>query len=619
MGDESREQLTLPTNTIFALLEDTRAFANGNGSFLFMEPVEQIVAYDRNEIEPALRVIDRARQSGKYLAGYISYEAGYHFVDKQNFKNKKTPQANNQPLIHFCIFSRCIRLTNEQADNLIARTVAQEVCAVFEFDLSESKDRYMSNLEKIHHYIREGDTYQVNHTLKYRFKYEGSALALYRELRKRQPVEYAAFLNFPENYILSLSPELFIRKTGRVLESKPMKGTARRGGTEREDEQIIQSLKNDPKIQSENVMIVDLIRNDIGRLAEPGSVQVENLFEVQTFKTLHQVISTIKGNVDEHISIFDIVANLFPCGSITGAPKIRTMEIIEELEADTRGVYTGAIGYIMPNNDFCFNVPIRTIVSPGEGRAEMGIGSGIIFEADAEEEYKECLLKSKFLTDINDQFQLIEAILFNADADYFVNLNEHLARLKQSASIFGFACDPERVISVLIASTKKLVSGLYKARLLLYKNGEIEVNLSGVKQDIPARREVLISRERSNSQSIFLRHKTTMRKTYDTAYAQASAKGAYDVIFFNEKEQLTEASRHNLFVEKSGILFTPTVSSGLLPGVYRDSLICSDRYTVIEKELYYDDLIAADRIYLTNAIRGLVEVKLADDFGKNLK
>lgn len=600
----------LQTNAVFALFENTQDNSNTALSYLFVDPVGQIVANDKNEIQDALNAIDVAKRGGQYLAGYITYEAGYHIVDKHDFSHSGSSHSNKLPLVDFYIFSKCVQITREDADRLLDNTVQHEMCAVYDFELSETKQQYIANLSKIHRYIMDGDTYQVNHTLKSHFKYEGSPLALYQELRDRQPVQFAAFLNFPESYVLSLSPELFIRKTGGCLEAKPMKGTAHRGSTDLEDELIARSLRNDPKTQSENVMIVDLVRNDIGRIAKAGSVRVENLFEVQTFKTLHQMISTIKGEVDENIPISDVIKNLFPCGSVTGAPKIRTMEIIEKLESEDRGIYTGAIGYITPDNDFCFNVPIRTIVSPEKGIAEMGIGGGIIFEANAENEYKECLLKSKFLTDINDRFQLIEAILYNADTRNYINLKQHLNRLKASASTFGFVYDSDVVQSALIDAAENAISGLYKSRLLLYNNGEVSVSITKLELHNPAKRHILISQKFANSNSIFLYHKTTMRREYEEAYDQAIAKGAYDVVFFNESGQVTEASRHNLFIKKDGQLYTPPIKSGLLPGIFREIILADNRYSVIENELYYEDLIGADHIYLTNAIRGLVEVDL---------
>lgn len=600
---------SLYTDSAFALLEDTRGQSDGSSSLLFSEPIDQIIAYEPEDIAAALNAIDKARQTGKYLCGYMAYEAGYHIVDKQNFTFKKS-ENNKSPLVNFYVFSNCVRLSRQEVDDLFENGVPNSTCAVYDLELTESKDKYVSNLEKIHSYILEGDTYQVNHTMKYQFNYQGSSLSLYRELRERQPVEFAAYLNFPEGRVLSLSPELFIRKTGAVLESKPMKGTAGRGSTDMEDQKIVQSLKNDPKTQSENVMIVDLIRNDIGRIAKSGTVKVSDLFEVQTFKTLHQVISAIQGEVDRDVSITEVMSNLFPCGSITGAPKIRTMEIIEELEVESRGIYTGAIGYIMPNNDFCFNVPIRTIVSPEPGKAEMGIGSGIIFEADSHDEYEECLLKAKFLTGINEKIQLIEAILYDADVKRFFNLSLHLNRLKNSANTFGFSFDYEKIMSELTASVSGQAMGRYKVRLLLQKNGDVDVGASPVTEEITDQRSLVISDTRIDSNSVFQYHKTTIREKYEDGYQQAIANGAYDVVFLNELNQLAEASRHNIFIEKNGKLFTPPLSAGVLPGIYRERILNDSRYSASEKDLYYEDLVSADRIFLTNAIRGLVEVKI---------
>ncbi len=608
----------LPLLETFALLENTRASRDSCASFLFTDPCEQIVAHSPDDISSALVAIDMHRKAGHYLCGYVSYEAGYYLVDKNNFHLLKAV-SSNVPLINFLAFTLCARLTKEDVDRLINEPEQGRSCAVYNFNLSEGKERYLRNIEKIRKYIRDGDTYQVNHTLKYHFNYDGSPLCLYRELRNRQSVEYGAFLNFPEARILSLSPELFLQKKDKELISKPMKGTARRGKESLEDNAIRLALKNDPKTLSENVMIVDLIRNDIGRIADPGSVQVKNLFEVQSFETIHQMISTVCGTVPSEISISKILYNLFPCGSITGAPKIRTMEIIEEIEQEPRGVYTGAIGYITPTNDFCFNVPIRTIVSTKPAHAEMGIGSGIIYEADGDDEFRECILKAKFLTGINEKFQLIETMLYEYETGIIQNISHHLSRLENSAAFFGFTCNLDHVISTIHAALERITVGRHKIRLLLSHDGSVGMAIAPVDVTVTSSKWLMLSPERVQSGSVFQFHKTTMRSHYERAYRMAVESGAYDTLFLNEKGEIAEASRHNIFIVRDGEFLTPPVTAGILAGIGRAAILGSSRYASREAELSLQDIATAERIYLSNSVRGLVEVAIHPTFSEQLR
>jgi para-aminobenzoate synthetase/4-amino-4-deoxychorismate lyase len=484
--------------------------------------------------------------------------------------------------------------------------------AIYNLALNMSRDDYINSISKVRKYIREGDTYQVNFTLKYRFQYQGNAIALYQRLRERQRVEFGALLNFPEFTVLSLSPELFLRKKGTRLESKPMKGTAARGSSPEQDATIVASMKQDAKTQSENVMIVDLIRSDIGRVSDLRSVGVKDMFEVQTYETLHQMISTVHGNVAPDISFAEVLRHLFPCGSITGAPKIRTMQIIEELEAEHRGIYTGAIGYLTPDNDFCFNVPIRTCVAYHNGTAEMGVGSGIIYEANAQAEFEECLLKARFLTGINSYFQLLESMYYQSATGTIPKLAEHVSRLVRSAEVFHFSFNQEAMIDAVHNAIKGL-HGDHKVRVALEQSGHLDIQITRLEmsRDSTKRPYIEISLSSVNSRSLWLRYKTTERRLYDAEYEKYSAQGAYEVLFLNEFGQFTEASRHNLFIEKNGYLFTPPVKVGLLEGVERKALMEQEGICCIEKVLKAEDLLDADRILLTNAVRGVVEVQLS--------
>ncbi|MDO0945839.1 aminodeoxychorismate synthase component I [Chromohalobacter israelensis] len=598
-------------DNIFILLENTRCSNGNRTSLLFENPVFEVICYRNDALRAALREIDELRGQGYYLSGYLAYEAGYALSDKQDFAFCRRPSSDT-PLVHFYAFRDVRRLSQQQASRFLeSRTPDATPSAIRHLALNETRDRYLKNIEKIKSYIREGDTYQINYTLKYRLEYQGSPIALYRKLRHRQKVEFGGFLNFPEYSVLSLSPELFLRKQGTALESKPMKGTFPRGVTPQEDAGILDTMRHDAKTRSENVMIVDLLRNDISRIASPGSVAVKNLFEIQTFETLHQMISTVTGSIAPDARIEHVFRELFPCGSITGAPKIRTMQIIEELEREPRGVYTGAIGYLTPHNDFCFNVPIRTCIAHADGTAEMGVGGGVLFESDAEAEYAECLLKARFLTGLNQDLQLIETMRYSNAEARIEHLEEHLQRLARSAHDLQFVFDGPRVRDALGEAIADLRHDA-KVRLLMAHDGQLEVTTA----PLPAMPESTqtarlgISDQRIDRRDFLLQYKTTERSLYEQAYQHHREAGDYDVAFLNAEGRLTEASRHNLFIEKDGLLLTPPLEEGVLPGIARRMLIETSCERCCERPLTPQDLLEADAIWLTNAVRGVVPVTL---------
>lgn len=598
----------LSNNATYALLDDSKSSPSKSKNLLFSNPQEEIIARNQDELPQALDKIEQLKKEGYYLCGYLSYEAGYFFIDKE-ISNRQPKQAD-QPLLYFIAFKDLQRPSRKEIDDCFnkATIYPESKLCLHNLQRNVSEPDYLDNISKIKAYIEAGDTYQINYTLKYHFKLQGTATTLYKILRKKQPVEFGALLNFPESKIVSLSPELFIKKKKNILTSKPMKGTAKRGSNKKEDKNIIRFLKQDSKTLSENVMIVDLIRNDFGRVCQTGSVRVKNLFQVQTFKTLHQMISTVKGKLRKNLSFRDLLHALFPCGSITGAPKIRTMEIINELENDPRGIYTGAIGYLLPNNDFYFNVPIRTIAIDKENHCEMGIGSGIIHESDAKDEFAECLLKADFLTSVNQDFYLIESFRLDAKKQVFINLEQHLTRLTQSANCFGFQLNNTEINEQLEKLKKTQHSGLHKIRLALYQNGKVEISHSPINTKSDSSNVVLISETIIDSTSVFQYHKTSRREHYNQAYDKAEKQGAYDVLFFNEKEQLVEASRHNIFIKKEACFYTPLLSTGALNGIQRQAFMQQNK--VKEAHLTRDDLLNADEILLTNSVRGVVRVEL---------
>lgn len=605
----------MPNSEIFALLDNSKAEKNQPVSQLFSNPEAEISCREKNKVEATLHELDAVRKKGGYLCGYISYESAYCFSEHHHsslFRQLITPSET--PFIHFYAFKNRDWLSSTEVDHFLkSRSSSMASPAIQCLELDRSRQDYVHGVQTIQHYLEQGDSYQINFTMKYHFNYQGDIPKLYHRIRTLQSVEFGALLNFPEFAVLSFSPELFIRKQHDLLEAKPMKGTWKRGGSPKKDNAIIDMMKADPKMLSENLMIVDLIRNDIGRIAKTGTVNTKNLFEIQTFETLHQMVSTVQGNVDPSTSIADILKNLFPCGSITGAPKSRTMEIIQEIEKKQRGIYTGTIGHITPTNDFCFNIPIRTCIVRSDGTAEMGIGSGILHESDPAAEYEECLLKGQFLREINHSFRLLESMLYCAKQNVIKHLDDHLDRLRDSANSLLFPFEKHTIIRQLKLFTNNLTTN-HKIRLTLDQKGLLDITAQPLERKIHTSdplRFVNISQQRTNSHWFLLQHKTTARQLYDQEYKVHQDNGAYDVLFFNERNHLTEASRHNIFIEKDGQFITSPIASGLLSGIARKQFLQENKDQCLERPITPADLMTANRILLTNAVRGIVEVSLS--------
>jgi para-aminobenzoate synthetase/4-amino-4-deoxychorismate lyase len=599
------------------LLQTSRFSEDDHRSYLFFAPDRVLSATTLDEIPALFDDIEQALQTGAYVAGFMSYECGAHFQEIAGAKSANT----GLPLASFGVYPRAYVFDHRAGtfegsapdESHVSPTRsadrpergAPKGFEVLGARLEIASEEYAAKIELIKEYIRSGDTYQVNFTDKFLFEFEGSPLAMFAAANERQHVSYSAFLNLPDCQILSFSPELFFRvRDGRIF-TRPMKGTARRGRYLSEDDAICQWLQHDLKNRSENVMIVDLLRNDLGRVCEFGSVETQELFTVEKYETLFQMTSSVSGVLRPGISYYEIFRSLFPCGSVTGAPKIRTMEIIGELERGLRGVYTGAIGFFSPKGEAVFNVPIRTVVLQG-ARGEMGVGSGIVIDSIAEDEYRECLLKAEFLAGSEQPFQLIESILW--DGGYPLQ-PLHLERLQSSAEYFGFGFDLDATFALLEVNQKSLDRGTaYKVRLLLDKSGALSIeNLALEKQEATGR--VGVSSSRTSSDDRFLYHKTTRRELYDESYRQARQNGCDDVLFLNERDEVTEGAISNVFIETGGRLFTPPVICGLLPGVYRRHILETNACAT-EKVLSRKDLEAADAIYLCNAVRGLRKVTI---------
>jgi para-aminobenzoate synthetase/4-amino-4-deoxychorismate lyase len=599
---------------------------------LFTAPLRVCAAYAPEEIPALFAEIESAVAAGQCAAGFFSYECGNFFEPKAGartagpgqplawagiyaqsyvFDRRTGTFANGEPpeLGHF--------RRGRQAAERAGQETSPDPRIAAEFALSEAE--YAVRIARIHEWIRAGDVYQLNFTAPMRIEAQGTAAALYARLRARQPVDYGAFLHWQSGRrILSFSPELFFRvdydgarRGRRRIVTRPMKGTARRGRTTREDREIAEWLQGDAKNRSENVMIVDLVRNDLGRLAQTGSVRVEELFAVERYPTLWQMTSTVSAELRPEAGFYDIFRALFPCGSVTGAPKVRAMQLIAELEEGPRGVYTGAIGFFSLRQTV-FNVAIRTLELDGE-RGTMGAGSGVVIDSDAAAEYRECLLKAEFLTrsatELPERFSLIETMLW--DGGYPL-LELHLDRLADSAKYFDFACERDAVKAALEQYAQRFRGrAARKVRLLLDSEGGFEITDEALAQAGGEQRagRVRIAAERTDPADRMLYHKTTHRPLYAQAFEKAAREGFDDVLFLNLRGEVTEGAISNVFVEKDGRWLTPPVECGLLAGVYRRHLL-ETRPEIEEHVLFLDDLRRADAIYLANAVRGLRRVEI---------
>jgi para-aminobenzoate synthetase / 4-amino-4-deoxychorismate lyase len=598
------------TATPFILLDDSlTATAPGaaDRTLLFETPERVVTIYEPAEVEAGLDTITEGLTRGLHAVGFFAYELGYWMEPKLY---TLLPRDRQQPLFWIGLFREPRRFNDAETRAWLDANGALERSTISELQLSWTRDQYTRAFGQVQDYIAAGDVYQINLTLKYRFAFCGDPVALYAALRRNQRVEYGALISASDFNVLSFSPELFFRREGKHVTSRPMKGTAPRGRTPREDARLKTWLTVDEKQRAENLMIVDLLRNDLGRIAKIGSVEVTDLFTVETYRTVHQMTSGITAELRVDMGLKDVLKALFPCGSVTGAPKVRAMEIIRELEALPRGVYTGAIGHIAPNGDAQFNVAIRTLFINAGGAGEMGIGSGIVSDSKADAEFEECLLKAQFLTKADAPFELIETIRWERGVGFHL-LERHLARLQSSATHFGYPFERGKVLGALSAEVEKLDRDVHMVRLLLAEDGAITV--TSTKVELPSRDTVwrfTISGSRVDEKDPLFFHKTTRRQFYDREMVRQKAlTGCDEVVFLNKKGELTEGTRTNLFIELDGRLFTPALTCGLLPGTLREELIDLPRAAASEAILTLADLARADRIYLGNSVRGLIRAE----------
>lgn len=614
---------------VFALLDDAShegTQAPDARSRLYTGHTATLRCDDIGQWPQLLTQMQAALTRGEYAVTVCSYELGAELLELGAAPAPADPALPlAPPLAQVLLFKDCTLLSaSEVGDWLAARSFPIERPAgIANIRANIDQEAFTGALARIRDYIEAGDTYQVNYTYRLRFDAFGSIHALYARLRGRQPVPYGALVRLDDGTaILSLSPELFARHENGVITARPMKGTAPAAPSAQAADNIQRAtvLAADPKNRAENLMIVDLLRNDIARIAQTGSVEVPALFEVHRYSSVLQMTSTITARLREDATLADIFNALYPCGSITGAPKRRTMEIIRELEPDPRGVYTGAIGWFDPRadgkvGDFCMSVPIRTLTlrapdSPnGLRKGEMGVGAGIVFDSDPLEEYAECQLKARFLTGLKNDFEIFETM--RATRDGARHRQRHLARLAASAKYFGFSWDAAAADAYLDTACAMLDAGIdYRLRLALSPSGAFSVQhapLAPLAEPV----RVLLAPDATHSGDLFLRHKTSIRTRYDAAWREAEAKDAFDTLFFNERGELTEGGRSNVFVRVAGRWLTPPLSSGILPGVMRAVMLDDPQWNASEAVITRAILEAADEIVVCNALRGAMKATLA--------
>lgn len=573
--------------TPFVLLDDARP--GGSHARLYTAPVRVIAAHRSDEVAPALAALDAARAEGLHAAGYIAYEAGHALEPRLAGLSGRDADA---PLLWFGLFETVEQLA---PDAIAARLPDPAGAWVGRPAPGIDRSTYDAAFARVREWIEAGDIYQANLTFRAAVRVAGDPLAVYAAIRSRAAAGYGGIVWTGSDWLLSFSPELFFALRHGELIARPMKGTTARGATPETDEAARIELARDEKQRAENLMIVDLMRNDLTRIAAPGSVSVPELFKVETYPTLHTMVSTIAATLAPDIGPGQALAAIFPCGSVTGAPKIRAMEVIAAVEPDARGAYTGSIGRIDPDGDAAFNVAIRTLhLKEGADVASIGLGSGVVADSRAGEEWDECLAKGAFLTRGQRRFDLIETMAFDPVGGIAL-LERHLARMRASAAAFGIPFDRHGVRNELQAATFRLRQPA-KVRLLLSPEGRVAIGTAPMPDTPSGRVTVALARRQVAPRDFRLAHKTTDRRPWPRV------AGAWETVYIDADGYLTEGSFTSIFVPRDGMLLTPPLARGILPGVLRGDLIASGR--AVEADLRPEDL--RDGFQLGNAVRGLV-------------
>ena len=586
-------------NTPFVLLDDARLFGAAPAR-LYSKPVEQIEARTPDAIPAMLDALRRAQAQGYHTAGMLNYEAGFALTGEQSGERTNAGPCNDSLLGWFGIFTDYETI---DADAITSHLPDPKGAHITPIRPDITLTEYSAAFKKVQEYIRAGDIYQANLTFRASAAYAGDPLALYAAVRPHAAAGYGGMVWTGTDWILSFSPELFFTLKDRVITTRPMKGTAPRMLDAAHDIAAANNLRDDPKQRAENLMIVDLLRNDISQVCAPGSVKVPDLFRIETYPTVHQMTSTVTGKLQDGCDAVDVITAIFPCGSITGAPKIRAMEIISEVEAAPRGIYCGSIGRIDANGDAAFNVAIRSFhLDTDTKRVSLGLGSGVVADSQLADEWAECLTKGEFAKVGGYGFDLIETMRFEP-AHGILRLELHLERMKESARVLGFEFDRHAARNGLHAVTFH-VEAVSKVRMLLSRSGAIAIEVGAVPLVCDEAWPVRVVPMTAGPQDFRLAHKTTNRAFYDDA--RTAHPDCREVLFTDAAGYLTEGSITSLFVKRGDMLLTPPLSRGLLPCVLRRALI--DAGQACEADLRPDDL--ADGFFVGNSLRGLIAARL---------
>ncbi len=561
---------------------------------LFEDPVEIIQSEKLEDVGPILKKIGRTKYKNLHCCLFVPYDAARSFDPAL-----EASISTNIPLVWAAFYKapRIFLKLNDIPDSDVIRINTQNEIL---------KKAYLKKISQIKLLIKNGDTYQVNFTFRTHANFSANAEEYFLSLFKFHQPEYAAFINTGKLKILSLSPELFIMKKSNVITSLPMKGTAARMPNYDDDIAVARSLSLDPKNRAENIMITDMVRNDLGKISKTGSVKTTTIFNVLTTMSVHQMVSKVEASLNENLSLMDIFQALFPPASITGTPKIRSTQIIHDLEKSPRGIYTGTIGHVKPNGDFIFNVAIRTATIKNK-ILSAGIGGGIVADSNPIDEWNEAILKSSFLNCNRSGFKIFETILFKKKHGYLW-LNEHLKRLANSQKYFLRSFNEKKIIESLMRISQKLPQ-LARVKISLSPNGEAEIqwneisSLGWQKKDVT----IMISKIRTSSKNILLYHKTDERKIYDTEFHNAQLAGYEEVIFANERDEITEGAITNLFVKKKKGWVTPPLRCGLLPGIWRAKML--KKLNAKEQVIGLEEFMSEKKIIIGNSVRGLTAVK----------
>jgi len=562
-----------------------------SASWRFGGYLRTLVAATPDQAVGVLEQAEAATQQGLYAVGFVAYEAAHAL-------NPHLPSLAPQPGLPLAWFA----LFGERYKVAVGAGLPAGAPAALELVPTCSQADYGIAISRIHTAIEQGETYQINHTFPLAGSWQGDPLQLYRSLLDAQQPAFGAFLDIGSHAVISVSPELFFCVQDRLITTRPMKGTALRGRFPAEDQILQEQLQQSSKEQAENLMIVDLLRNDLGQIAETGTVKTETLFEVESYPTVHQMTSTITARLKGNVSLLELFRALFPCGSVTGAPKRRSMELIAEIEGQPRGIYCGAIGYLAPGGEMAFSVAIRTLLLDQQTkRISMGVGSGITWDARPDAEYAECLHKAAFLKP-QPQPRLLESLLL--EQERYPLLERHLDRLCWSAHRLGYICNREQIRQALLEHAAGK-GGQHKTRLLLAVDGSCQIESSPLLLLIQPLK-LAIATTPVESSDLLLYLKTEQRQRYEQARQEQPE--ADEVLLCNSQGELTEGTFTNLVLKLDTRLVTPPLACGLLPGVMREELL--EQGFITERVLYPQDLQRAEEIWLINSVRGWLRAEL---------